>query len=259
MAAWSRSPSCATIRSCSAASSIPSSSSRPGRPHPLFRAFMAASTKGITGRHGRRRRVQQRRAERGSQPPSDPARNGRPAKSLRETAAHPPVAPSFDQMTEALSMIPTRAVLALPAAALVLSGCGAVSTLTLARPPRTSDRGHHAAFAEACGHAHIGHSRTCRRSRRDNPGSGDNEWLEIVNAAGTVVTKTLIDPTSPWLTAAGAGGAYWTQGGEEHELTRAARCGRSVPCRPMRTASSSARMARPTHTPPRISSRTARR
>jgi hypothetical protein len=117
-------------------------------------------------------------------------------------------------------MIPTRAVLALPAAVLVLSGCGAVSTLTLRATTESL------AYADTT--QHLPRPAVTPTSVTPGPGgaivvtipgTGDNEWLEIVNASGAVVTKTYIDPTSPWLTAAGAGGAYWTQGGEEHELT----------------------------------------
>ena len=120
-------------------------------------------------------------------------------------------------------MIPTRAVLALPAAALVLSGCGAISTVQL----RASTE--RIAYADAT-HALSRPAVTPPVIPPVNAGStnpivvtvaetGSNVLLEIVNASGTVVTRTTADPVSPWLTAAGAGGAYWTQGGEEHELT----------------------------------------
>ena len=51
------------------------------------------------------------------------------------------------------------------------------------------------------------------------PATGGNEWLEILTSSGAVVAKTGINPTDDWLTAVGAGGAYWSQGGVEHELT----------------------------------------
>ena len=218
--AWSRSSNSRTIPSSSARSSIPSSARGLAAPSAVPRVHGSVDERDHRERHGRRRRVQQRRAERVAQHrltrrATDDRRN-----RYAKLPAHRPVAPSFDQMTEALSMIPTRAVLALPAAALVLSGCGAVSTLTLRATTES------VAYADTTQHL----PRPAVTSTSVAPGlagaivvtipaTGDNEWLEIVNASGTVVTKTLIDPSSPWLTAAGAGGAYWTQGGEEHELT----------------------------------------
>ncbi|HEY6469071.1 MAG TPA: hypothetical protein VI434_04820 [Candidatus Dormibacteraeota bacterium] len=120
-------------------------------------------------------------------------------------------------------MIPTRAVLAIPAAVLVLSGCGAISTVQL----RASGEG--IAYADAT-HALPRPDVTPVAIPPASTGStnpfvvtvqetGSNQLLEIVSGSGTVVAKTTIDPPSPWLTAAGAGGAYWTQGGAEHELT----------------------------------------
>lgn len=49
--------------------------------------------------------------------------------------------------------------------------------------------------------------------------TGSNEWLEILSHTGALVARTEINPTNPWMTAAGAGGAYWTQGGVEYELS----------------------------------------
>jgi hypothetical protein len=123
-------------------------------------------------------------------------------------------------------MIPTRGALAIPALIMVLAGCGAVSAITL---HATTDS---VAFPDAAPH-------TVRPSLAPapqpstapvNPGSngvlvatipfsGSEEWLEILTPSGAVVARTEIDPTDPWLTRAGAGGAYWTQGGIEHELT----------------------------------------
>ena len=48
---------------------------------------------------------------------------------------------------------------------------------------------------------------------------GTSEWLEILTPSGAVVAKTEINPTQRWMTAAGAGGAYWTENGAEYELT----------------------------------------
>jgi hypothetical protein len=129
-------------------------------------------------------------------------------------------------------MTPTRAGLTFPALALILSGCGAVSAVTL----RTTTDG--VALSDAAPHAHppvITPTSTSTpaphapappvipRSRGalvvTLPASGGKEWLEILTASGAVVARTEISPPEPWLTRAGADGAYWTQGGAEHELT----------------------------------------
>lgn len=120
-------------------------------------------------------------------------------------------------------MTPTRAALTLPALVLVLSGCGAVSTLTL----RATTQG--VAYADTAPHlprpavtpAAIppvmpGFTNTIVATV---PGPGGSQLLEILNSPGVVVAKTTISPTEVWMTAAGAGGAYWAQDGAEDELT----------------------------------------
>jgi hypothetical protein len=131
-------------------------------------------------------------------------------------------------------MTPIRAGLTLPALALILSGCGAVSAVTL----RTTTEG--VALPDAAPHAprpavtptpaptptptpapHAPAPPGLPRALAVTlPASGGQEWLEILTASGAVVARTEISPPDPWLTRAGADGAYWTQGGAEHELTR---------------------------------------
>ena len=130
-------------------------------------------------------------------------------------------------------MTPTRAGLVFPALVLILSGCGAVSAVTL-----RSTTGS-VAFPDAAPHlprpaitptpAPAPPPASTLPPVAHGPGSvvvtlpatGDNEWLEILTTSGAVVARTEINPTDPWLTRAGLGGAYWTQGGVEHELTTA--------------------------------------
>jgi hypothetical protein len=126
-------------------------------------------------------------------------------------------------MTEATSMTPTRAAFIFPALVLVLSGCGAVSTLTL----RATTQG--VAYGDTTQHlprpavtpASIPpvEPAAATTTVATVPDSGGSEWLEILNGSGAVIAKTAINPTLTWMTAAGAGGAYWAQGGVEHELT----------------------------------------
>jgi hypothetical protein len=132
-------------------------------------------------------------------------------------------------------MTPTRAGLALPALVLFLSGCGAVSAVTLrdttgavalpdsTRPlPRPSVTPTPAptptppAAPSPLPPVVPGPGGWLVAAI---PGTGSSEWLEILNSAGAVVARTAIDPTDPWMTASGAGGAYWAQDGVEHELT----------------------------------------
>jgi hypothetical protein len=135
-------------------------------------------------------------------------------------------------------MTPTRAGLVFPALVLILSGCGAVSAVTL----RSTTEG--VALPDATPHLPrpaIIPTPTPTPAPKPPapptslppvtrglgsivvtlPATGDNEWLEILTASGAVVARTEIDPSDPWLTRAGLDGAYWTQGGVEHELTTA--------------------------------------
>jgi hypothetical protein len=122
-------------------------------------------------------------------------------------------------------MIPTRAALTVPAIVLVLSGCGAVSAVT----SRTTT--HAIALSDA---AKPASSPAAAKTPVPAivsgvggsiveivPGTGANEWLEILTSQGAVVARTSIDPTNFWMTSAGAAGAYWTQNGIEHVLTPA--------------------------------------
>jgi hypothetical protein len=118
-------------------------------------------------------------------------------------------------------MISTRAALALPAAVLVLSGCGAAAT----RAPRTTT-----VSVSLPATAPALPKTALLRPLPVIPvaptydvatvaAGGANEWLEILTPSGTMVARTEIDPTgSP---AVGAGGAYWTENGAEYELTPA--------------------------------------
>ena len=98
-------------------------------------------------------------------------------------------------------MIPTRAALAIPAAVLVLSGCGAVSTVQLRASGAGiayADATHASAAAGIVTPAPIPPVRRSRfhEPRRDGSSrQGATEWLEIVSGSGTVVAKTTIDPT----------------------------------------------------------------
>jgi hypothetical protein len=132
-------------------------------------------------------------------------------------------------------MTRNRAALAIPAAVLVLSGCGVAAAVTahtktvsvviprssvsdglrlqslprpaispvvpVVAPPRPTAPASSAYLVTTVAT------------------SGVDVWLEIVSRTGGVVARTLINPTQGWMTAAGAGGAYWTQSGAEFELT----------------------------------------
>jgi len=126
-------------------------------------------------------------------------------------------------------MIPTRAALTLPAL-LVLSGCGPVSATTLRTttdvvasrdaaphlaPPVAASVPQSATPAPAT--AAPAPSRT--ELVATVPIGAGSEWLEILSPSGRMIARTEINPTLVWMTGAGAGGAYWTQNGVEHELT----------------------------------------
>jgi hypothetical protein len=125
-------------------------------------------------------------------------------------------------------MLPTRAALTLPAL-LVLSGCGAASAIT---QRTTTDS---VAFRDAAPHMVPPVATPAPQPATPPPASApapprtelvatvatgaSREWLEILTPSGGVIARTEIEPTLVWMTAAGAGGAYWTQNGVEHELT----------------------------------------
>ena len=119
-------------------------------------------------------------------------------------------------------MTPTRTTLILPAMVLVLSGCGAVSTLTL----RATTDG--VAYADTTSHLPRPAvtpvpippvTPAAAPTVATIPATGGSEWLEILNGSGVVIARTAVQPTQFWMTAAGPGGAYWAEGGIEHELT----------------------------------------
>jgi hypothetical protein len=117
-------------------------------------------------------------------------------------------------------MIPTRAALGIPAAVLILTGCGVAAAHT----PRTTTVSVSLPTAPAA----ISPSRLLRplpvipatpTYLVASVGTGASEWLEIMTPSGAVVAKAQVNPTETWMTAAGAGGAYWTENGGEYELT----------------------------------------
>ena len=140
-------------------------------------------------------------------------------------------------------MIPTRAVLALPAAALVLSGCGAVSAVTL----RTTTES--VAYADTTQHLprprdrRRRHNRPCARAPPRRSPVAPTDLVVTVPATGD--QRVARDPdrlrhrrrrrhdrsaAEPWLTAAGAGRRLLDpgrRGARAHAC--AARCARSVP------------------------------
>ena len=118
-------------------------------------------------------------------------------------------------------MTPTRAALAIPAALVVLSGCG----MAAAHTPKTTT----VSVALPASAPAISPERLTRPLKviAATPTyvvatvgiSGSSEWLEIMTPSGAVVARTEINPTETWMTAAGAGGAYWTANGAEYELS----------------------------------------
>jgi hypothetical protein len=115
-------------------------------------------------------------------------------------------------------MTPTRAALAIPAAVLVLSGCGAAATHTRT----TTVSVHLPATAPAIPATALLRPLPVIPAAptyvvANVAAGGANEWLEILTSSGKIVARTEIAPTgSPTV---GAGGAYWTENGSEHELT----------------------------------------
>jgi hypothetical protein len=124
-------------------------------------------------------------------------------------------------------MIPTRAALALPAAVLVLSGCGAASadtmrTTTQSVAPSDPVRNLPRPAVTPAALPTATPAPTPPATVRvvvTIPASGGEEWLEILSSSGAALARTEINPANPWMANAGAGGAYWTQNGVEHELT----------------------------------------
>jgi hypothetical protein len=130
-------------------------------------------------------------------------------------------------------MIPTRAVLTLPALLLVLTGCGAVSAITL----RTTTNS--LGSPDAAPHVVRPNGATAPAVPTPSPTTAavtaspppvthivttvaiaaGKEWLEILTTSGSVIARAEINPTLAWMIGAGPGGAYWAENGVEHELT----------------------------------------
>ena len=116
-------------------------------------------------------------------------------------------------------MTPTRTALFLPSLVMVLSGCGAVSTVTL----RTTTQS--VAYADTVRHlprpavTPAPQVAPAATTVVTVPGAGGAAWLEILNGTGVVIARTSVHPAQFWMTAAGPGGAYWAEAGLEHELT----------------------------------------
>jgi hypothetical protein len=120
-------------------------------------------------------------------------------------------------------MIPTRAALAIPAAVLVISGCGAAAPHA---PHTTTVAMHLPATAPAIP------ATALLRPLPVMPVAptylvatvatgSSSEWIEILTPSGTVVARKVINPTQVWMVASGAGGAYWSEDGAEYEMTPA--------------------------------------
>ncbi|MGA8521781.1 MAG: hypothetical protein WB807_01845 [Candidatus Dormiibacterota bacterium] len=135
-------------------------------------------------------------------------------------------------------MTRNRAALAIPAALVMLSGCGVAAAVT-ARTTTVSDLNANGAAADASPHVHaisqpavVPTPATVPAASHPIPPAhtangdvvailtaGATQWLEILSHSGVVVAKTTINPILGWMVNAGPGGAYWSQSGAEHELT----------------------------------------
>ena len=134
-------------------------------------------------------------------------------------------------------MTRNRSALAIPAALLVLSGCGVAAAVT-ARTTTVSDVIPNATATRTSlvlrslpltqVRPVAGALPPASQPQPPAPTSsakivsiltaGPTHWLEILSHTGAVVAKTPINPTLVWMVAAGPGGAYWAQGGAEFEL-----------------------------------------
>ena len=118
-------------------------------------------------------------------------------------------------------MIPTRAALAIPAAVLVLSGCGAAAP----HAPHTNTVAMHLpATAPAIPATAllrplpvIPVAPTYLVAAVDT--SSSSEWIEIMKPSGTIVARKEVNPTKAWMVSSGAGGAYWTENGAEYVMS----------------------------------------
>ncbi|HEY6782113.1 MAG TPA: hypothetical protein VI296_02660, partial [Candidatus Dormibacteraeota bacterium] len=126
-----------------------------------------------------------------------------------------------------------RAALAIPAALVVLSGCGVAAVTARTKTvavviPKATEYAPSVppdAVIPAVTPAPTAPAHTTPVPPPSTyvvgtaAATGSNEWLEILSHTGGLVARTEINPTNPWMTAAGVGGAYWTQGGVEYELS----------------------------------------
>ncbi len=118
-------------------------------------------------------------------------------------------------------MIPTRAALAIPAAVLVLSGCGAAAP----HAPHTNTVAMHLpATAPAIPATAllrplpvIPVAPTYLVAAVDT--SSSSEWIEIMKPSGAIVARKEVNPTKAWMVSSGAGGAYWTENGAEYVMS----------------------------------------
>jgi hypothetical protein len=126
-------------------------------------------------------------------------------------------------------MTRNRAALAIPAALVMLSGCGVAAAVT-ARTTTVSDLNPNGATADASPHVYaIPHpvvAPTAAPVPAPAPSdvvsvltAGATQYLEIRSHTGALVAKTTINPLLGWMVNAGPGGAYWSTSGSEYELT----------------------------------------
>ena len=119
------------------------------------------------------------------------------------------------------------AALAIPAALVVLSGCGVAAVTT--RTTTVSDVNANATIGDASPHVYLVPPPvpTAKPVPAPVPSpdvvrvltAGATQWLEIVSHSGAVIAKTTINPIQGWMVNAGPDGAYWSQGGSESLLT----------------------------------------
>ena len=133
-------------------------------------------------------------------------------------------------------MTRNRVALAIPAALVMLSGCGVAAATT--RTTTVSSVNANTTAADASPHFRTipppAAAPTAAPASTPKPvppapaSSGDvvsvltagpTQWLEILSHTGAVVAKTTINPILGWMVSAGPGGAYWSQSGAEYELT----------------------------------------
>src|SRR5580700_528943 len=123
------------------------------------------------------------------------------------------------------------AALAIPAALVVLSGCGVAAVTT--HTTTVSDVNASTAIGDASPHAHLIPVAVPAAVPTSKPvpapvpsadvvtvlTAGATQWLEILSHSGAVVAKTTINPLLGWMVSAGPGGAYWSTSGSEYELS----------------------------------------